>query len=206
MRTPRPIFLSRPEATRLAPEFRKSSFRFSSRFYRFLLAFLLIVAFQFGRYTVQASGSSNNRWQRPGQSRPVPPVRWGRNKKLARARSIDGVDYLEFQSKAPQDQQKQLSPEGDNSSDATTDRKLATASPSVGGPETGYYEADTAVDDLGADAPERNDQSVAHTSLRERDLVKVRGPEITHFLPSPTPSFFCLHAHTPERGPPAHRA
>ena len=146
METPRRIYLLRPAATRLGAETRRSnlsSFGFSSPVYRFIFAFLLIIAFQLCRYTAQASGSSNNlNWQQPGHSKPVPPLRWGRNKKLARARSTDGVDYLEFESKAPKDQKKQQSPEGDNSSGSTTD----------------LDESDNALDDLSVGALRRTDQ------------------------------------------------
>jgi len=191
MRTPRRIYLLRPAATRLGAETRisnLSSFGFSPPVYRFILAFLLIIAFQLCRYTAQASGSSNNRnWQRPGQSKPVPPLRWGRNKKLARARSTDGVDYLEFESKAPKDQKKQQSPEGDNSSGSTTD----------------LDESDNALDDLSADTPRRGDHNLVHFSVCDLVAVKTRTSQTTQFSLPPDPSFYCLHAHSPERGPPS---
>lgn len=194
MRTPRRIFLFYQAATRLAAETRISNSRFgfsssgfSSPVYRIILALFLIVAFQLCRYSAQASGSSNNRnWQRPGQSKPVPPLRWGRNKKLARARSTDGVDYLEFDSKAPQHQNKQQSPAGDNSSNSSTD----------------LDESDNALDDFSVDTPRRSDHTVAQFSVCALEAVKIRKPQTTQFSPPPSPSFFCHHAHTPERGPP----
>ena len=159
-----------------------SSFGFCSPSFRIFLSLLLILSWQLSAYSVPAG----NRGGRPANKKKCRTSPWGRYKKLARVRSIDGIDYVEFESTAPKDQRKQPSPEGDNSPDAATD----------------LDESDNALDDLSVGTPRRNDQNVAHFSVRDFDAVNIRASGTTQFLLSPDHSFYCLHQHIRERAPP----
>ena len=166
---------------------RNSIFGFgvSPKGFRLFLALLLIFLYQFGRYTNTAQGSSSASLQRPGSTKPVRPSPWGRYRKLARARGVDGVDYIEFESKALKDQEKQPAPDG----------QLPPESTPV------LAESNNSLADLSSN-PE-TDHGVAHCSNVDIEVVVVRAPETFELFLGAVPSFYTLHEHVRERGPPS---
>jgi hypothetical protein len=162
-------------------DFGFSSFGFSQPAFRILLSFLLILSWQLSAYSAQAGG------RRPANNKKSRTSPWGRYKKLARVRSIDGVDYVEFESTAPRGQKKQPSPGGNNSSDSATD----------------LDESDNALEDLSVNTPRRNDHNLAHVSVCDLGALNIRAPGTTQSFLAPARSFYCLHEHIRERAPPS---
>jgi hypothetical protein len=159
----------------------------------FLFSLLFMVSWQF---SASAAPSNNRNWRRPA-NRHCRSFSFRRHRKLlaresfrsSRARASDGIDCNESEDTAPGDERNQPFPEGNISSDSTSD----------------IDDSDGALDDLSADTSTRNYQNTQLFSVTDLDAITLRAPRIVPILLFPVSCFYCLHEHIRERAPPTLR-